>query len=700
MGTLGQSICIEILNNTLSQAGVSGPYDTLYNAMSSSDETQIKDVCSKYFNTFTSSLYKAYSARLLSKKGYQANASLNEHFNSLLNLHNAQQFADSMITASKASMPSTSAKAQYLKNAIRTFLLNNFLYPLDDYASSLYTSSKSAQVASADITNSNNNPDEVVDTSVNSSIESQDESDYLTDEEYELYGYDDYRQDKQKTYDTESQKYSKIKTLRSVFGMPYQFLPDTDRRLFTQKSNGVTNIAHLDKDEYMGRKYIERIAQRANILFLTPGTVRFLKGASSKTKKRVIEGFLSNLENTASMQGLLNDTESYRYYSFDFDVQGYFQYLNPMIRAAARYLNLQDYTVDGKKASNVSLLEQTKLLTHANYYDIFANAAGTGSIFNNAYGALTFYVNGTDSTSDSISTSLSNSTFVDSYIKPVSDTAKELKFLAGKAIVDLTNDDWANNVVDEDTIRNSMTEIENFVNKYLGSNSFAKKLSLGAVTVGSGGQIIFPKIWSDTQFDADSQTINVKLTSPDCDDYSLFWNILVPMYSVICMAAPKGYVGIDGYSQPFMVRAFCQSMFNIECGYITGLSIRKGAEGCWTKSGLPTVMEISITITDVYESRYISTGNKPTVKDWWNPIQVINGVVSKTPFLKNTAMLNWIACTCGINVNKPDLIRDIEMYIVNSIENPILDILTNFKLDLCDAFRNMCPITLDIIGKV
>lgn len=697
MAILGKNACIEINNNVFAQAGIKQLYEQLANAMALNKEDEITAVCKSCYAGITSALYKAYAAKILAKKGYESNNSLQNGHRSIIS---SDKFIDNMIQVAKnsSSIPSSDAKHNNIKSNITNYFLNNYLIPLDEYAGNLYETSPSSG-ASTDITNANSDPDESIGTEVNSKIESEDESDFLTDEEYELYGYDDYRQDKQSSYVVEDQKYSKIQTLRSVFGMPYQFLPDTDRRLFTDNSDGSTNVSNLDKDAYMGRKYIERIAQRGNILFLTPGSVRFLKGASSKTKQRVVEGFLSNLDNTASMSGLLNDTESYRYYSFDFDISGFFEYLNPMLRAAARYLKLQNYTVDGEVVSEAEFLKHTSTLTHANYKDIIANGAGTASMFNNAYGALTFYLDGVNNTSDSINTSLGNSTFVDSYIKPVSSTAQELKFLAGKGITDLTNADWANNVVDENSIRNSMQEIENFVNKYLGSNSLAKKLSLGAVTVGSGGQIIFPKIWNDTTFETDSVNLDIKLTSPDCDDLSLFWNILTPMYAVLCMAAPKGYVGIDGYSQPFLVRAFCQSMFNIEAGYITGLTIRKGAEGCWTKSGLPTVLEISLTITDVYESKYISTGEKGNLLSW-NPIQTVNNVVQKTPFLKNTAMLNWIACTCGVNVNKPDMIRDIEMYIEHSIENPVYDIFTNFTLSAVDWLRNLAPVTLNIIGQI
>lgn len=322
MGVLGSTTCSQVVKNVLNQSGNSSLYAELFNAMKAMDDEKITDACSKCYETFLSGIYNEYSSKL-SDKGYQANASLKSQYESLKSSNSLSKFTSSAIAYSKLSVPSD-LRDKSLENNILNFFSAYFLSPLDKYAESLYTYSPSSSSTqpSTDITNSNDNTNETVD----SEIQSEDDSEYLTDAEYELYGYEDYQQNKQKTYDTESQKYSKVKVLRSVFGMPYQFLPDTDRRLFTQKSNGVTNILHLDKEDYMGRKYIERIAQRANILFLTPGTVRFLKGASAKTKKRIISGFLSNVENSASIKGLLNDTESYRYYSFDFDVQGYFQY--------------------------------------------------------------------------------------------------------------------------------------------------------------------------------------------------------------------------------------------------------------------------------------------------------------------------------------------------------------------------------------
>lgn len=519
--------------------------------------------------------------------------------------------------------------------------------------------------------------------------------DDIINEQYEFYGA---TQDSLKL--TNDPKYNKIKLLRGVSGIPYQFLPDTDRRIFNKDDKST-----LNNIEHIGRKYTERIAQRANILFLTPGKASFLKGASKKTKINILNSGLSNLYEASAKSILDDDGGTYRYYSFDFDTATYYRYLNPMCRAAARYLGLQNYTIYGEKVNTATgLIPDKDLLTHADYESLLSGKNDKVSLFANGFGALTYYLDNVSSNSETISTSLRESELVNKFLQDPTTMAQEIKFLSGKAITDLTGTSLADIVTDQEKIKEGQAKIEDFAKQYLFNNNLAKFLSLGATTVISGGQIIFPKLWGDSEWGTDSVTVTIKLVSPDPDDFSIFVNNLVPMYSLVAMAAPKGYVGIDGYSQPFMVRAFCQSMFNIEAGFITGMTISKGGEGYWTASGLPTVLEISLTIQDIYDAKYISTSEKLNGKGFtFNPFEAIwNGVTytfQKTPFLRNTAMLNWIANTCGVNVNKPDVIRDIEMYIEHTLENPVLDIFTNFNRTLHNFWRNLSPEFLNILGS-
>ena len=54
-----------------------------------------------------------------------------------------------------------------------------------------------------------------------------------------------------------------VDKLRGVFGFPYQFLPNTDRR--------ITNASGSNEYSLLGRKYKERIASRAPIMILQAG---------------------------------------------------------------------------------------------------------------------------------------------------------------------------------------------------------------------------------------------------------------------------------------------------------------------------------------------------------------------------------------------------------------------------------------------
>ena len=121
--------------------------------------------------------------------------------------------------------------------------------------------------------------------------------------------------------------------------------------------------------------------------------------------------------------------------------------------------------------------------------------------------------------------------------------------------------------------------------------------------------MVFPELWSDSDYDR-SYSIDIKLRSPDADDVSIFLNIIVPYIHLMALTAPRDMDGLansNGYVAPFLVRAFSISMFSIDMGIITDLSITKGGEGNWTTgSGLPTSVDVSLTIKDLYKSMYMT----------------------------------------------------------------------------------------------
>jgi hypothetical protein len=108
---------------------------------------------------------------------------------------------------------------------------------------------------------------------------------------------------------------------------------------------------------------------------------------------------------------------------------------------------------------------------------------------------------------------------------------------------------------------------------------------------------------------------------------------------------------VNIYSSPFLVRAYCKGMFNIDMGIITSMDVTKGKEGSWNANGLPTEMDISLTIKDLYELFSI-TSVSPSVN-------IFKDASEATKFVKNTSMMDYLCNTIGLNLNKDEISRNV-----------------------------------------
>ena len=247
-----------------------------------------------------------------------------------------------------------------------------------------------------------------------------------------------------------------------------------------------------------------------------------------------------------------------------------------------------------------------------------------------------------------------------SSVNSVSDMGRELNFLlgytqAGTGIEAINNDA---------EVRANIENINDTVKSILGHGSFFSNLATHIATVASGGKLVFPEIWADSSFSR-SYSVNIRLVSPDPSKLSIFLNILVPLFHLLGLVAPQSIQSNpNGYTNPFLVRAIYKGHFNIDMGIITDMSINKGAECQWTPDGLPTSVDISISIKDLYNMLSIT---ETSTTDW------------KYDTLNNTALMDYIANLCGINIYKPEISRIIEMWWVNNFENRVDDF---FKLDI------------------
>ena len=253
---------------------------------------------------------------------------------------------------------------------------------------------------------------------------------------------------------------------------------------------------------------------------------------------------------------------------------------------------------------------------------------------------VAFYVDSATSASESFSNSTTESQLA-SKINSFSDTGRELRFLLGTA----GGDEMLQS--QESAIKSAMDTVTDVANKYLKGNQLFTDIANNFSTIAVGGKLIFPEIWADSEFST-SYDINIKLRTPDCDKLSWFMNIFVPLAHLICLTAPREADSSDanGYKSPFLVRSFYKGLFNIDMGIVTDLSITKGREKAWTLDSLPTEVDVSMTIKDLYKMMSISSDQ------------------SAGAFVNNLSLMDYIANSCGVNINEPDFSRSVEVYLM------------------------------------
>lgn len=403
--------------------------------------------------------------------------------------------------------------------------------------------------------------------------------------------------------------------LNGIFGIPYQFMPTVDRRLSGTE---------------LGRKYADKIVSRLPLLFLTPGKQTFMEDFSSDDASSVLSYLTGTISGLSS--GDVSDliTGKGKYYSFEFDYRTYFEYVNIMCQSVAYYMGINDemVSVGGHKPKKLSNIDWSTATSDAfkTYFSASEN--------------IVFYLDGMTEVSESFSNSTTESSLA-STINGFSDTAKEIQFILGGT------DSVISNLLSGATdVTSSITSSLSSVVGTFGGGILSSLCDSGVTSVLKGGKIIFPEIWQDSQFDR-SYSLNIKLRSPDHDSLSIFLNILVPYIHLLALCLPRGIEDDpNAYTSPFLVKAFCKGMFNVDMGMITSMSVTKGAECCWNDDGLPTQIDISLEIKDLYSSLFM-TGYQNKMKN----------------IVSNTSMMDFLANMAGLNLAQMEMGRRVTMYI-------------------------------------
>ena len=422
-----------------------------------------------------------------------------------------------------------------------------------------------------------------------------------------------YRETQDSSFDAENISQLITKSIDGIYGVPYQFMPSVD-----PKMDGTM----------FGQIYAEKIIARMPLLLLAPGKVNFTR--AYKDKDSAAQSILAQIDNAVGVDELAQATNNAgRYYTFDYDYAEYYKYVNAMCMSGAYFLGIENAKIKvGDTYKNIKSVDWGSFGT-----DTFKKI-----LSNREY--VAFYVDSASQTNETLSNTTTESQLA-SKVNSFADTGREISFLLGAT----TGTEFANSYGSQELIDQAMATIQDISSQYLNGNKLFEDIGKNFATIACGGKLIFPEIWSDSDF-SNSYDINIKLRTPDGDKLSWFLNIYVPLTHLICLTAPReaSDSGPNGYVTPFLVRGFYKGLFNCDMGIITSLSITRGREKAWTLDGLPTEVDVSLELKDLYKMLSITS------------------YTSAGSFVNNIGLMDYIANMCGININEPDFTRSVEIY--------------------------------------
>lgn len=447
-----------------------------------------------------------------------------------------------------------------------------------------------------------------------------------------------------------------IRSALGIFGLPYQFLPHVDMRITNGAQEVVggnyrysTDITGSDlvsdaDDLGIGYRWMYNIYSKIPLLLMTPGKANFLNKYSKEERESVAKGLVSILRGGRDDQNSLAEVfeKEGKYYEFNADLPTYYNYVNPMCRAASIFMGIGDMTIDDQMTNAGTPLKKAA-------WDSFTSTRLKSFQDLGSTGFIGFYVDSPTEIRESFSNQTSESS-LKGMADSISEQGKELNFLFGYGASALD--------INDTEISRSIEELSNDISRLTSKNNILNSITKHLQTVAAGGRIVFPEIWSNSSFDK-SYNIDIKLVSPDADKLSIYLNIIVPLMHLIALVAPRtkgkntGGMNQNAYFQPFLVRAVYKSMFSVDTGIITSMDISKGEEGRWTPDGLPTSVNVSLTIKDLYQVMSIS----PTE---YLEMNLFAGVGSDT--YSNTTLMDYIGTLCGVNIFQPDIRRAVDMW--------------------------------------
>ena len=348
------------------------------------------------------------------------------------------------------------------------------------------------------------------------------------------------------------------------------------------------------------RVFNKLFVRGATVVTVIPGLPKFVNGNEVSAK---YEELRKSVLEDSDMEGMWNDQSNVTVgFNKDYAIEEADGHGNSYERDR-RYYAFKQAMYEYRKTVNVLLNEVgAKVAGYAlgSRLESFVDASVSD------YYGLNFYAESSTTVSESASNSLGDSMLAGG-VKGVSENMREMAFLAGKtenaAFGQVQAEQAEARLAGQEQtgLAAMLTAAQGVVRGVVGNN-----VSANAGAAISGENVLYPKVWKDSTFDK-SYNLSFKFASPYGDPESIFEYVYVPFLLLLGLALPRQTTP-NAYKSPFLIRLACPGYFNCDMGMITNFTfVRGGSEGLWNENGLPMMIDVTMSVTDLYPTLMCST---------------------------------------------------------------------------------------------
>lgn len=440
---------------------------------------------------------------------------------------------------------------------------------------------------------------------------------------------------------------SKSVSLRGIIGLPPRFSKYADLPLIEVVSHGKeTQLASE------GRKYLETYAKWGSMVFVEVGYPQMLRGMHDGLMKAVINMFAGNntVAQEAAADSSIPETVVFRPAGYDYGRQ-----VNVLTSAFASFLDLTNIYGSEALAKTYKLPENAAFRSKTSggregIYDLstFVDEIESKSKWsinsdvkdNRVYLAntLCLYTNGGIESPFNLNHQIGESALLGQI---TGNAANEQ--LAEIAFLDPSFDPRTSNIKDKEG--GQVVDNASFFDKV-----FMRLFKSYPV----GMKLIAPQVYKGTDF-VKSIEIPLIFQASSHEPINIFYHVLAPLANIMPIAFPVYHTDVAKtlshklgvYGAPFVVRVYSKGAINMNLGLVESITINKLAKDN-TISGLPTRIEVTLTIKDLYgviglpryAERKDQIVNSAGLTEWMASMTGItmSNEVLKTRYLKSAAI--------------------------------------------------------------